>query len=155
MVIYDSIFQSLVCPANGAIVAAHDNTESVAIFDEDRNMIGSYISPERFAGAVGRSYMLLIYLTDGKTHTSLPEKTNQPTEIGKLFYQYEIITVEGQTNLDSGAGIFVELTDPSDENNYYFWHNDPSVYLLQTKSDLFFNRTTMMVERKDCNKSLS
>jgi hypothetical protein len=39
--------------------------------------------------------MLLIYLTDGKTHTSLPEKTNQPTEIGKLFYQYEIIPVEG------------------------------------------------------------
>jgi hypothetical protein len=52
--------------------------------------------------------------------------------------------------LDSGAGIFVELTDPSDENNYYFWRNDPSVYLLQTRSDLFFNRTTMMLEPKDC-----
>jgi hypothetical protein len=28
----------------GAIVAAHDNTESVAIFSEDRKMIGTYIS---------------------------------------------------------------------------------------------------------------
>jgi hypothetical protein len=37
----------------------------------------------------------LIELADGKTYTSLPEKINELTEIGKLFYQYEIIPVEG------------------------------------------------------------
>lgn len=147
---YGSIFQSLVRPVSGAIVVIRDNTGSVAIFSEDRNMIGTYISPEGFSGVVGRSYTLLIELADGKTYTSLPEKINKPIEISKIFYKSETIPVEGQTNLDSGVGIFVELADPSDENNYYFWRNSPSVYLLQTRPDLFFNRTTMMTEPKDC-----
>jgi len=50
--------------------------------------------------------------------------------------------------LDSGVGVFVGLTDPVDENNYYFWRNNPGTYILETKPDLFYNCTAMMFEPK-------
>ncbi len=147
---YGSIFEALVCSVAGATVVVRDNTGSVAIFDEDLNMHGTYIFLKAYSGVVGRSYTLLMELPDGKIYSSLPEVINKPIEISKIPYKSETIAVEGETNLDSGVGDFVELTDPADENNYYFCRNNLSTYILEARPDLYYNRTIMMVEPEGC-----
>jgi hypothetical protein len=77
---YGTIFEVLVRPAPGATVVVWDNRGSVAIFIEDLNMPGNYISSKGFSGLVGRSYTLLLELPDGKIYSSLPEVINQPIE---------------------------------------------------------------------------
>jgi hypothetical protein len=45
--------------------------------------------------------------------------------------------VEGEINDASGVQLIVELDDPADQNNFYYFRNSQAVYVLETRPDLF------------------
>jgi hypothetical protein len=45
--------------------------------------------------------------------------------------------VEGETIDASGVQLIVELDDPADQNNFYYFRNSQAVYVLETRPDLF------------------
>jgi hypothetical protein len=151
---YGSIFQALVRPVSGATVIVRDDLGNVIFFSESTVDRGSYNSPANFSGVVGRSYALQFQLVDGKFYSSFPERLTSVPELQDLSYQVVTIPVEGEINPRSGVQLIGTIADPADQNNFYFWRNDPSVYVLQTRPDLFTIRPPDADDRdpdpKDC-----
>jgi hypothetical protein len=148
---YGSIFQGLIRPVTGATVIVRDNLGVVTFLAESAEDRGFYDTPSTFAAVVGRSYSLQIQLVDGKVYSSFPEKVQAATPIKTLTYQSQRIPVEGENNDDSGVQLIVELDDPVDQNNFYYFRNSEATYVLETRPDLY---TTPPPERrpapKDC-----
>ena len=134
---YGSVFEGLIRPVAGATVIVRDDTGRVIFLTEDNENRGNYLTPATFSGEVGRSYTLQIQLSDGKVYTSLPEKLSAVPPIDNLSYQVERIPVEGELNDDSGVQFLIDLKDPADENNFYYWRNGEAVHVLQTRPDLY------------------
>ena len=151
---YGSIFESLIRPVTGATVIVRDDSGAVSFFAESVVDRGSYISSSSFRAVVGRAYTLQIQLVDGRVYSSFPERVKSVPEIKKLSYQVVQIPVEGETNPRSGVQLIAEIDDPADQNNFYFWRNSPSVYILNTRPDLFTIRPPDADDRdpdpKDC-----
>jgi hypothetical protein len=151
---YGSIFEALVRPVSGATIIVRDDLGNVTFFTENTVDRGSYNSPANFSAQVGRSYTLLFRLVDGKAYSSFPETLQAVPELDDLSYQVVTIPVEGETNPRSGIQLIGSFSDPSDQNNFYFWRNDPSVYILKTRPDLFTIRPPDADDRdpdpKDC-----
>jgi hypothetical protein len=139
---YGSVFQGLVRPVTGATVVVRDNLGNVTFFPPNNADPGRYDSPNNFAAVIGRSYTLQIQTAEGKVYTSLPEKVESVPEIKSLTYQVIKIPVEGEVNPKSGVQLIASIDDPADQNNFYFWRNDPSTYVLITRPDLFTTRPT-------------
>ncbi len=137
---YGSIFEGLVRPVRNATVTVRDDQGEVTFFEEDSNARGNYFSPADFRAIVGRSYTLQIETIDGNKYTSLPEQVNPVPEIKELTYQVVRIPVEGEINDESGVQLIVEIDDPVEESNFYFWRNSESVHVLETRPDLFTPR---------------
>ena len=137
---YGSIFEGLVRPVTGATVIVRDDLGNVIFFAQDNEDPGSYNSPANFAAQIGRSYTLQIQTVEGKVYTSLPERVESVPEINELTYQVVQIPVEGEVNPRSGVQLIASVDDPADQNNFYFWRNSPSVYILNTRPDLFTPR---------------
>jgi Domain of unknown function (DUF4249) len=81
---------------------------------------GTYQSIDSaFVGIVGRTYTLEIYLKNGKTYVSTPEKINPVPPIDSLSAVYDstFITDIRPTQLIISANIH----DPVDAQNYYRW----------------------------------
>jgi hypothetical protein len=151
---YGSIFEALVRPVSGATVIVRDNLGQVTFFAESTVDRGTYSSPANFSAVVGRSYTLQLQLVDGKVFSSLPERLESVPVLESLSYQVVTIPVEGEINPRSGIQLIGTISDPADQNNFYFWRNDPSVYILQTRPDLFTIRPPDADDRdpdpKDC-----
>lgn len=147
---YGSVYEGLVRPVANATVIVRDNEGGVTYFSEDKDDRGMYYSSEDFSAILGRSYTLQIQLPDGKVYTSLPEKIDSEIAIQDIYFQSETIPVEGEINLASGVGIYVDVEDPAGQNNFYYWRNGPSVYELHTRPDLYVNRETRAPAPKDC-----
>ncbi len=137
---YGSVFQGLIRPVTGATVIVRDDTGAVTFFAESSEERGSYNSPASFSAIVGRSYTLQIQLNDGTVYTSLPERVEAVPEIKNLSYQAIQIPVAGSDVPRSGVQLIAEIEDPADQNNFYFWRNSPSFYILFTRPDLFTPR---------------
>ncbi|MAN88769.1 MAG: hypothetical protein CL555_18785 [Algoriphagus sp.] len=137
---YGSVFEGLIRPVTGATVIVRDDLGNVVFLAESANDRGAYFTPENFAAQLGRSYTLQIQTPDGTVYTSFPEKVNAVPEINNLSVQTVRIPVEGELNDRSGVQLIAEINDPVDENNFYFWRNGPSVYVLETRPDLFTPR---------------
>ncbi len=137
---YGSVFEGLIRPVREAIVIIRDDLGNVVFLGEDFDNRGSYLTPAGFRAEVGRSYTLGIQLVDGKTYSSFPELLAPPTPIQNLSYQSVEIPVEGELVPDSGVQLIVDIDDPADQNNFYFWRNDEATYVLQTRPDLFVTR---------------
>jgi hypothetical protein len=148
---YGSIFQGLIRPVTGATVIVRDNLGNVTFLTENQVDRGYYDSPATFAALVGRTYTLQIQLVDGKVYTSLPELVNASPAIKNLSYQSKRIPVEGEINDASGVQLIVDLDDPVDQNNFYYYRNSEATYVLETRPDLY---TTPPPDRspapKDC-----
>jgi hypothetical protein len=88
---------------------------------------------------------------DGKVYTSLPELVNASPPIKNLSYQSKRIPVKGEINNASGVQLIVDLDDPADQNNFYYYRNSEATYVLETRPDLY---TTPAPDRspapKDC-----
>ncbi|MFT4857559.1 MAG: hypothetical protein ACI8YP_001886 [Algoriphagus sp.] len=137
---YGSVFQGLVRPVTGATVIVRDDLGNVTFFPQNNGDPGRYDSPANFATVIGRSYTLQIQTVEGKVYTSFPERVESVPEIKDLTYQVIKIPVEGEINPKSGVQLIASLDDPADQNNFYLWRNNPSVYVLKTRPDLFTPR---------------
>lgn len=137
---YGSVFQGLIRPVTGATVIVRDDQGNVTFFAENSVVRGGYDSPANFAAVIGRSYTLQIQTVEGKAYSSFPERVESVPEVKELTYKLIKIPVEGEINPRSGLQLIASIDDPADQNNFYFWRNDPSVYILKTRPDLFTPR---------------
>jgi hypothetical protein len=148
---YGSIFQGLIRPVTGATVIVRDDLGNVTFLGENLVDRGYYDTPSKFAAIVGRKYTLQIQLVEGKVYTSLPELVTPAPPIKNLSYQSKRIPVEGEVNDASGVQLIVDIDDPADQNNFYYFRNSEATYVLETRPDLY---TTPPPERspapKDC-----
>lgn len=147
---YGSVFEGLIRPVTGATVIVRDELGNVTFLMEDVLNRGDYHTPASFSATIGRSYTLQIQLVDGKVYTSLPEQVKDVPPIRNLTYQSERIPVEGEINDASGVSFIVEIDDPAEENNFYYWRNSPATYVLETRPDLFLDRETRLPAPKNC-----
>ncbi|WP_297336170.1 DUF4249 domain-containing protein [Algoriphagus sp.] len=137
---YGSVFEGLVRPVTGATVIVRDDLGQVSFLEEDSDERGSYFTESTFATEVGRSYTLQIQTSQGAVYSSFPEQVNAVPQINSVAVETIRIPVEGEENDRSGVQILAEISDPAEENNFYFWRNGPSVYVLETRPDLFTPR---------------
>lgn len=148
---YGSVFQGLIRPVLGATVIVRDNFGNITFLTESQVNQGYYDTPANFAAVIGRAYTLQIQLVDGKVYTSFPETVNPSPPIKNLSYQSKRIPVEGEINDASGVQLIVDLDDPADQNNFYYYRNSEATYVLEARPDLY---TTPPPERqpapKDC-----
>ncbi|MFC3879017.1 DUF4249 domain-containing protein [Algoriphagus namhaensis] len=135
---YGSIFEGLIRPVRSATVIIRDDLGEVTFLEENLDNRGSYLTPVNFRAEVGRSYTLQIQLIEGEVYTSLPEKVLPTPPIKKLSYQSVTVPVEGELNPASGVQLIVDIDDPAEEDNFYFWRNGPATYVLETRPDLYF-----------------
>lgn len=147
---YGSVFEGLVRPVTDATVIVRDDLGNVTYLEEDLEGRGNYRTPANFSAVIGRSYTLQIQLTNGKIYSSFPEKVNPAPAIRNLTYQSESIPVEGELQDASGVSLLVEIDDPAEENNFYYWRNSPATYVLETRPDLFVDRESRAPAPKDC-----
>lgn len=151
---YGSVFQGLVRPVRGATVLVRDDQGQVTFLAENTDEPGNYATSVGFSATVGRSYTLQFQLSDGKVYTSLPERVASVPEIQILDYDVIRIPVEGEANERSGVQLVVDLDDPADQNNFYFWRTGVSTFVLKTRPDLFTIRPPEADDRdpdpKDC-----
>ncbi|HEY4874202.1 MAG TPA: DUF4249 domain-containing protein [Puia sp.] len=103
---------------NDAIVFIKDDIGDSTIC----NLIspGTYQSADDgFIGITGRSYTLIIHLSNGKTYTSTSEKINPVPPIDSITVSYDssFITDVRPTQLIISAN----TRDPSSQTNYYRW----------------------------------
>lgn len=138
---YGSVFQGLIRPVQGATVRIKDDQGNSIPVIEDVNKFGTYETSDTFSAVVGRTYTLEILLRTGEVYVSAPEIVEAAPEIKKLSVQTVQIPVEGEILFRSGAQIFAEIDDPADQSNFYLWRNSPSIYVLETRPDLFVIRS--------------
>lgn len=80
---------------------------------------GVYVTSETgIRGQAGRSYVLRILLSDGRTYESRPELLTQVPPIDSLYSEYERFD-EGF--LRGEFSVFIDTSDPADETNFYKW----------------------------------
>ena len=152
---YGSIFEGLIRPVSLATVIVIDNEGTVTFLTEAVDKRGTYFTPANFRAQVGKSYTLQILTIDGKVYTSTPEKVAAVPVIQNLDIRTVIIPTEGNNLPKSGIQLIVELKDPADQNNFYYWKNGPAVYILETRPDLFTPRPSnsnpnLTPQPKDC-----
>lgn len=147
---YGSDFESLIRPVSGATVVVRDNEGSVTFLEEGSEARGSYFTPANFRAKVGKSYTLQIQTVEGKVYTSLPERVESAPEMGEISIKTITVPVEGEAIPKSGIQLIVELDDPADQNNFYFWRNGPATYFIETYPELFITRPEKIPAPKDC-----
>lgn len=140
---YGSQFEGLIRAVSGATVVIRDNEGRITFLEEGANSRGTYFTPSSFRAVVGKTYTLQIQTVEGNVYTSLPERVESAPEIGNVLINTVTIPVEGETNPKSGVQLVVEVNDPADQNNFYFWRNAPAVYVLETRPDLFTIRPSV------------
>ena len=137
---YGSIFEGLIRPVSLATVVVRDNEGNVTFLTEGADAKGTYFTPANFSARVGRSYTLQIQTIEGKAYTSTPERVAAVPAIQSLNIRTVTVPTEGSDVPKSGIQLLVELKDPADENNFYYWKNGPAVYILETRPDLYTPR---------------
>ena len=147
---YGSIFEALIRPVTEAEVVLRDDEGNVIFLEEGKEARGSYFTPMGFHVVVGKSYTLQILTKDGKTYVSIPEKVNPGPKIENVFLKSVSLPIEGENFLKSGLQLIVEVNDPKNQNNFYFWRNGPATYYLKTYPELFIIRPGRTPAPKAC-----
>lgn len=137
---YGSIFEALIRPVSLATVVVRDNEGNVTFLTEGMDAKGTYFTPANFSAQVGKSYTLQIQTVEGKVYTSTSERVAAVPAIQSINIRTVTVPTEGSDVPKSGIQLLVELKDPADENNFYYWRNGPAVYILETRPDLFTPR---------------
>lgn len=108
-------------PIKGANVVFRntDSDQRVILTEQD----GQYVPPEEFLATPGESWELLITLPDGRRYQSLPEVIMNPIAFSNLkaTYSPELTFRSDLERFIPGHFISIDIQDPTDENNYYFW----------------------------------
>ncbi|SHO61421.1 DUF4249 domain-containing protein [Algoriphagus zhangzhouensis] len=147
---YGSVFEGLIRPVSLATVLVRNQDGVVTYLTEDSEVKGNYLTPEGFAAKAGDTYTLQIQLQDGKTYTSLPETVGNPVPMGNIDYYSVEFPVEGELEPESGVRFVVDVEDPSDENNFYYWRTENAMFEVNARPDLYMDRETRAPAPKDC-----
>jgi len=137
---YGNIFEGLIRPVSLATVVVRDNEGNVTFLTEGTDAKGTYFTPATFSAQVGKSYTFQIQTVEGKVYTSTPERVAAVPAIQSLNIRTVTVPTEGSDVPKSGIQLLVELKDPADQNNFYYWKNGPAVYILETRPDLYTPR---------------
>lgn len=98
---------------------------------------GKYYTPASFSAEVGRSYTLKVITPDQRVYVSNPEKVMAVPSIESVeIIPFKRATINPLIDI-KGVEILVSFTDPSDENNFYFWSATSSYIQLITEPELF------------------
>lgn len=147
---YGSIYEALIRPVSGATVVIRDNEGRVTFLEEGTEASGSYFTPMDFRAEIGKSYTLQIQTAEGNVYTSFPERVESVPEIEEISLKTVTVPVEGETLPKSGVQLLVELDDPADQNNFYFWRNGPATYFVETYPERFIIRPERIPAPKAC-----
>ena len=84
---------------------------------------GYYQFPSGFKGVVGNSYELQIATENGKKYKSIPEVMEPVPAIENAYDEFnpEGIIYPGLDNKIPTNDVFVDFTDPADQQNFYQW----------------------------------
>ena len=134
---YGSDFEGLIRPVQRATVALKDDQGNTVLLTESQTAKGTYYTEANYHAEIGRSYTLLIELSDGKLYSSIPQKVVAVPELQNLTARSVVIEQDGGASPVSGIQIIAQVDDPAEENNYYFWRNASSMYILETRPDLY------------------
>ncbi len=96
-----------------------DSNQIVQLTEQE----GTYLPPDNFVAAVGDSWELLIELPNGKSYQSSPETLKSPVDILdiKATYNPEFLFRDSENDFLPGHFISVDINDPVDQENFYFW----------------------------------
>lgn len=147
---YGSVFEGLIRPVSLATVLVRNQDGVVTYLTEDSEVKGNYLTLEGFAAKAGDTYTLQIQLQDGKTYTSLPETVSSPVPMGNIDYFSVEFPVEGELEPESGVRFVVDVEDPGNENNFYYWRTENAMFEVNARPDLYMDRETRAPAPKDC-----
>lgn len=84
---------------------------------------GIYVPPADFMVAIGETWELNIDLPNGKQYRALSEEVLKPTGLTniKATYNPEISFISDLKKFAPGHLVSVDIDNPADEKNYYFW----------------------------------
>lgn len=131
---YGSVFDGLVVPILRATVIVRSSDGETTFLQEGER--GRYFTPEGFRAEVGKSYSLLIELSDGTSYTSLPEAVLPVAPIDSLTITSVNIPSFNPLLDITGIRIFSHFKDPEDEANFYQWRTVEGTYVLISNPEL-------------------
>lgn len=84
---------------------------------------GIYVPPVDFVVAIGETWELSIDLPNGKQYRALSEEVLKPVGLSniKATYNPEISFISDLKKFVPGHAVSIDIEDPSDEKNYYYW----------------------------------
>ena len=131
---YGSIFEGVIRPEERAEIWITDNEGNVTFAENTTG--GLYETPFNFRAEVGKSYILNVRTTDGRTYASTPELVVEVPAIDTLTTAFKKLPSTDPDRFRSGIEVFGTWQDPETETNFYLWKNS-GTYLIETRPDLF------------------
>lgn len=121
-------------PASGALVWLEDDLNNKIEFSEASP--GHYISPENFAGTIGRSYALHIQTSEGDKYQSQLQLLSAAPEISRIYHRFSIDYGDGEATAHPGAQFFLDVdrTEASSQLFRFEWNDAHEVTARYTKS---------------------
>lgn len=125
-------FESAPTPkVTNAVVTVYDNEGNTFNMIEEEP--GIY--KQNFIPQIGRSYTLEITTGEGEEYVSAPEVMDPVPALEQITYEFR----EKTAFEDEGYYVFINLTDPEDQENYYRWkyyvndilQNDPDNLIIE------------------------
>ncbi|SHG35528.1 DUF4249 domain-containing protein [Flagellimonas flava] len=109
-----------------------DTNTEVSLIPQDN----IYVPPLNFVADEGSIWELSITLADGREYQSSPERISEPVAISNIraTYNPELVFRESKDEFLPGHFISVDLTDPPNSDNYYFWRFTSFENLMVCKS---------------------
>lgn len=139
-------------------VIEYEQNADVFIRDDLGNTIkllgaeyGEYYTSEDFIGVIGRSYTLIVELTDGIVYQSIPDTLVAVPNIDSIYYVFQETPVSSDDGVEfiSGVNLYVEYNDPEDASNYYRWDTE-GTYLFHANPELYTPTGSPNPVPKDC-----
>jgi len=130
---FGSIFEDFSKKVNGALVRIRDEKGNQVILEEVES--GVYATPSFFSANVGSEYTLIVESNE-EQYISIPEKVQAVPPIESIRLQSKRLPSSSETVFDIGVEVFVDFTDPGDEQNFYLLKNN-GTYVVETNPELF------------------
>ncbi len=133
----------------GATIIVSDNTGTIDTLNETSH--GIYQThAEKLQGTVGRTYVMDIFMQDGRHYMSYPETMVASPEIDSIYYERDRNDMLEGTSAYRFS-IYIDWQDPADEQNFYlrqmnyFWNGSwqNHVNWFWVLNDKYFNGVYM------------
>lgn len=82
---------------------------------------GNYSLPESFRAKTGNLYQLKFQKTDGTSYESNEQLMLSTIPIDKVYDEFDVNGIEKDLKKIPANNIYLDFTDPIDQQNYYLW----------------------------------